>query len=392
MEPVFTLTVDGPTDSLVYTSIPLPLGTATPISTPTRKATQAEESENCWPIVDDFRDGKVPNERLVVRQQKDDFYLDFPSGEKEKFADEIADWGDLLPSPDGLWLAGVRYRTKELVIANNKGVILKKIPFRQDWGGLSGWINDHTLILDEDVTEARKYLFALDPFTMADKILKPQYPDINFVMTWPWGGFGLTIYDPTITLVVYPKLSAEGSSLVLWDLTKNGPLTELIDPKGVATFLQPNWDRTGSKFFFPGLLSNPLTVVYRDGTTWHSDIDLSNEYGSIIQDHDWSPDGRYIVFWITKKRPSETEILMIWDTKEDVVFDTCLTDFTEDYHDPNWSLDSKYIAIQTRKPGDEHPESTNQWDILVVDIQDKVAVKVGENMVPTGWLKSEIEQ
>ena len=234
-------------------------------------------------------------------------------------------------------------------------------------------------------------LFAVNPFTQEVKELPHLFPDIDKIRVQPWDHSGLTIYDPTLQLVVYPELSSDGNVIVLWDLGKSAPVLRLQDPR-LNPNPMPRWSEDGEKFVFTGLNDHPLTLIYRDGRIMNSEINLDDDIIPMDDLTSWSPDGRYLAFWVESRGNRSGLRLMIWDTSVDRVIDTCIPsdDFIREigYDNlPLWSPDGKYLAVKTlRAVHQEQSLEVSEWDVEVIDFNNKLTVKVAENSIPLGWM------
>jgi hypothetical protein len=122
---------------------------------------------------------------------------------------------------------------RNLLITDAENHIRKTIPWDKKWAELVAWLDDQHLVSllfqdnpTENPTPKPFTLLALNPFTGEEQILCPDYPDILSTPPIPyWDGWGVTVYDPSLSRVVYPQ-EGEGTAqspinYVLWDITKN---------------------------------------------------------------------------------------------------------------------------------------------------------------------------
>jgi Tol biopolymer transport system component len=319
--------------------------------------------------------------------------MDFSKGEEIAFPGDGTKLIDVRISPDGRWLTGESLELKALYVVDATGKTYKKIPYQAGWGTISHWINDSTIIIQENGNYPLNTLFAINPFTQEVRELPHLFPDIDKIRSQPWDYSGLTIYDPTLQLVVYPELSSDGNVIVLWDLGKNDPVVRLLDPE-LNPNPMPRWSQDGEKFVFTGLNDHPLTLIYRDGRIKNSEINLDDDFVPLIDLTSWSPDGRYLAFWIEPRDDHDRSglHLMVWDTRVDRVIDTCIPSdvyIREIGYDnlPLWSPDGKYLAVKTlREVHQEQGIEVSEWDVEVIDFQNELTVKVAKNSIPLGWL------
>lgn len=378
-----------PSKTATITQTPLPTITLRPTATPWPKSLLGTD---CWSIQESFPNGNLPSYRLVLvpdNPKSLTYLMDFQERKNFPFPEEGEKLINVRVSPDGKWLAGKEIEARELYVIDSVGKTFTKVPYQAGWGTVSQWINDSTILIQEDDNYPLNTLFAVNPFTRTVSELPHLFPDIDIIRVHPWDYSGLTIYDPKLQLVVYPELSSDGNVIVLWDLSKNAPVFRLKDPR-----LNPNpipkWSQDGEKFVFTGLHDHPLTLIYKDGSTKHSEIKLQDKYSSIIDLTSWSPDGKKLAFWLKPKNGTNDLHLMIWDTLADNIVDTCIpSDNIPEYigypNLPVWSLDGKYLAVKSVRPGDQNKNQIDEWNVLLVDLDRKLAGKIAENAIPLGW-------
>jgi Tol biopolymer transport system component len=226
-----------------------------------------------------------------------------------------------------------------------------------------------------------------------------------------WGGAKTTSYDPSLTRVVYPSgiisdyRGKGGLGYTLYDLVNKVKLVEFVTGDFSIT---PIWAPDGSKFIInsggylhlgPPIdhVNGEFYVVTRDGKQV---IQVSNLNGGMADGtkephyysnvYSWSPDGRYLAFWLqTYINDTLNATLAILDTFSGEVTDNCVS---SGYHVaggkwvlssgfmPVWSADGKSIvtAANTKESGD--------YQALVIDLEGGYAVKIGEDMFPISWI------
>ena len=294
----------------------------------------------------------------------------------------------------------------KLVIATAEGQVQKAILWEQGWVGITGWLDDERLIInmaghdpDESTRKKADTLLMLDLFTGQRRILRPDFPQIYD--TYPvleWEGWSETVYDPTLTRVVYP-----GPGYVLWDLEVGHALATLVS----NLLHPPRWSPDGAQFVVaadPTLgeesLAFELFSVSRDGQTitqlthlkaYDSDADM---WG-----YSWSPDGRQLAFWLsTDSRSaghpdtSTPRRLAVLDLVTQDVTDYCLPldeygelgtipIFWEGLPSPLWSPNGQQLIVESRYDRDASR-------VILVDLVQGFAAQVAENMQPVGWIKA----
>lgn len=115
-----------------------------------------------------------------------------------------------------------------------------------------------------------------------------------------------------------------------------------------------------------------------------------------IEDYSWSPDGNHIAFWLrtatststTAQNPFELAVL---DLTTNVITNYCVAGTStieyEMYTDPVniiWSPDGTQLLIV--RYSDDQKKNTDE---IIVDLTNKTAYKVAENMQPIGWMTKE---
>jgi Tol biopolymer transport system component len=208
-----------------------------------------------------------------------------------------------------------------------------------------------------------------------------------------WAGWGETAYDPTLTRVIYlGNETPQGIPYILWDMQKHSALATLY----TTSFPIPRWSPDGTHFAVASsLLGNQtgfeLYLMDRDGRQITPLTNFSAFYGGLdeIGDLSWSPDGRYIAFWLSIASAKQTpEHLAILDTTTDQVTDYCVPGTSEtsrasDSHDVSivWSPNSQQLAVRYQ-PDYQTSRTT------LVDISRSYAFQISDNLEPVGWLAS----
>ncbi len=210
-------------------------------------------------------------------------------------------------SPDGSWLGyitGSRSTGYRLMISRVNGPpITINIPM--EYMDLMGWLdNEHLVLVRYQEETYLDPLIVLNPFTGQQVELLPDYPDIDFLNGTVWWDTSRTVYDPTLTLVVYPRSGFNHDDITLWDIPNNQPLASVPGYVGYGEL--PEWSPDGeyvsiigqSPAALPDGYDLELYLVSRAGVVTQA-TNLSQYYTDIfIQTRNWSPDGRYIAYWL----------------------------------------------------------------------------------------------
>jgi Tol biopolymer transport system component len=349
----------------------------------------------------------------------DVFLLDMATGAKTKLAKQNESLADFAISPDRKRMAYERVRFDKprgtiiddhLVIATADGQVQKTIPWEKGWVGIPGWLDDERLVInmagrDPDESTANKpaTFLMLNPFTGERRILRPDFPDIY--AEYPvidWERWSETVYDPTLTRVVY--LSSR-DAYVLWDLESNRALATLS-----SQFLHPpRWSPDGTQFV---VAANPdqqydigfeLFSISRDGQQITPLTNLRAYSPADMWSYSWSPDGSRLAFWLSTDPQSvalgwndyTTQRLAVLDLTAQTVTDYCipLDEYTGDpllgtipffasgVTSPIWSPNGQQLIVESRYAQDASR-------VILVDVVQGFAVQIAENMMPAGWMKS----
>lgn len=323
-------------------------------------------------------------------------------------------------SPDREKVAYIRTRFDQpggkadlhLVIAAANGQPQKAIPLEKGWGGIPGWLDDQRLIIniagkDPDESTAKKpaTLLMLNPFTGERRILRPDFPGIY--VEYPvffWEGWSETMYDPTLTRVVYPS-SRDG--YVLWDLQSQRALVNF------RSFIShpPRWSPDGTQFVVaadPDLAQHhagpgfELFSVSRDGKAITQLTNLKAYYPATdMWGYSWSPNGSHLAFWLSTNpnamaigvEDHATERLAVLDLTTQEVTEYCIPldkyggtfggipFFASGMTSPIWSPNGQQFIVESRYA----PDASR---VILVDLAQGFAAQIADTMMPAGWMKS----
>jgi Tol biopolymer transport system component len=235
-------------------------------------------------------------------------------------------------------------------------------------------------------------MVVVNPFTHEQKRFPSDYPDIDQAdAASRWDNRGITLYDPTLTRVVYAsfiKHDYRGESeqgYVLWDLVQHRNVIEIANGNFKWS---PHWSPDGSRFVIMGMDMDFLAVT-RDGqvtrlTYFNPDPNQKRTISSEI--YDWSPDGRSLAFWLeTMQDQHLSTTLAILDLITGEVTDTCISAGNTLYplpsvFNPGWSPDRKALVVIVGQ------QDEGKFDELLVDLDGQLAYKIGNDLFPVGWL------
>ncbi len=314
---------------------------------------------------------------------------------------------DSAVSPNRKWLA---YRdmnssgdVSRLVIISADGQPHYTKSWDPSWYLIAAWLgDDHLLISRQRGSDLYDSLVVLEPFTGKIKELVPNYPGMFYPSFGPdWGGFSRskTVYDPTLSYVVYPGRTDEGVDLLfLWNMKAQRVAGVLTGTVSVS--VTPLWSPNGKLVIVtgpPALTSSSSKTesaqkeffsISLDGTVERL-TDLADTYSEVkFGPYAWSPDGRYIAFRLEAQpnsypdlyptiKPKEPGRLAILDTVNREVTDYCLP--ARSLEPPVWSPDGRQLVL-------EDYNKLNGSDVYFVDLAKDLAVRIVNQFIPTGWM------
>lgn len=185
-----------------------------------------------------------------------------------------------------------------------------------------------------------------------------------------------------IRMIARRSLPEEPPSIVLWDLPSRREIQRFyIDQESVLRVLMrvsPNGEQiavSGSLDFFYDALFHDIFLTDWDGNVKQlTSFRNSGLTQSLIEQFQWSPDGRYLAFWLN-------ESLAVYDAVSQVVTDYCIRSSYSMSFSPHWSPNSHQIVFNGY---DDQPGS---GPIIVVDVHNDSAIEIQENnYFVIGWM------
>ncbi len=315
-------------------------------------------------------------------------------------------------SPDHEKYAVVDAVDNLVKVYSNNGQLIKTFSQSESTFVIDRWLDNERIALvvwqPRDGVNYLKYpkdQVVINISTDQKNVLASDYPDIDKVQgMMSWGGGSTTSYDASLTRVVYPSaiesdyLRNSGKGYILYDVVNNVKLLEFVT--GDFT-VGPKWAPDGSKF----IINSPqgdgeFYMVTRDGVVAqisHMNVGMTDGSSKTHYSSDsfsWSPDGRFLAFWLeVYSNSSLTAKLAILDTYSGEVTDTCIsagimelgTPDLPYYYAPLWSTDGKsLITVSNWKEG-------GNYQTILVDLDDEYAAIIGEDLFPIGWLLEMVE-
>jgi hypothetical protein len=247
-------------------------------------------------------------------------------------------------SPVGSMYAVYDATDRKVKFFSADGQRLRTLPPGEYPYGIDHWLNNEWIALTiiepwgENYTKYPMDQVIYNPLTSEKKLmLSEQYPDIDQANArMRWEGGSTTKYDPLVTRVVYSAvinrdyLGRSGIGYVLWDLENQVKLVEIVTGYSSVT---PKWAPVGSRFVINDDYGDgEFYEVTRDGVVTqisHLNSDLAagsagRRYFSDL--FSWSPDGRYLAFWLESVQNSPIQATFaLLDTVTGQVSDTCIS-------------------------------------------------------------------
>lgn len=309
-------------------------------------------------------------------------------------------------SPNRLWIAYQKTRTEahqlienQLIIESADGQTQINIPWEEGegwmWQTIPTWLDNERLLIripdvdtDDNISWAKASFLILNPFTGDRQIFRAEYPDMYDTQWMPhWGNWGLTVFDPTLTRVVYlSKEEALQYAYRLWDLQKD----QLVTSWSTVSFPLPQWSPDGSRLVVarldPSSAENnyQLIQVSRDGQIEKLPNIEPYEPGAFEPgEYSWSPDGQLLALWMYPPN-SAIPVLGVMDLVSGETTNYCISRYRSSEDGgaiaPLWSLDGTQLIVASQG------STEGTFSTLLVDIKRGFAAKIAENMEPVGWM------
>lgn len=347
----------------------------------------------CLDITTNIPEDAILTGKLML-SGKQPYYYDFGDRRLHAIPDNR---GDFAVSPDGKWLAYYEISNDSptgmwLTVENAEGQ-KKRLPLQKEWFWGAGlkWLDDQRLVynvLDRNKPIPALYPVAvINPFSGEVQEIASDYPGYPP----PWGMEGTldffyssVVYDPTLDLVVYPEVSADGVFVTLWDRHSQKAIAKL-EELGIF-YHYPLWLPDENQFVVPVIhqgLVNEWFSINRTG-----EIHQLTHFGDYFTQADIelasiSPNGRYLAFWMSVSPSKYTDYnLAVLDFETQQVINYCIPGSSEKFAgEPVWSPDSRYIALM-----DFFDKETSDSHVILVDPFEGWATRFVENLTPHGWM------
>ncbi len=287
--------------------------------------------------------------------------------------------------------------TTDVIVLAPQGREETRFSLPDDWT-LFDWLNNEQLLVRQlrDLGE-NIGLVAINPFTGERQFLPYEFPNI-YTREAPIRKGAWTIFDPTISFVIYSERLGEHSETILWNTKTNEEITRFSRSDWAK------WSPDGRRLVVvieerPELFHrhHEIKLVYPTGEVVRVTNFRENFGDAWIDLPTWSPDGRYITFWLRTDLQSENADLAVLDLQTDSVDLYCLgiepfprsiataiqeySRFQAESAPPVWSPDGKYILVEDKKNGEDSIT-------YLVDTQNHSIIQVAKGARPAGWLVS----
>lgn len=284
-------------------------------------------------------------------------------------------------SPDGQWLF---YGRKE---APGDSLTIE---------GFS-WLKDTPLTTEIDIIPRDKSTWTswLDNerqvfhFYLENPIVVNMFNGETETININYPGFHLdeTGYSPLFSrdlnrMIAYRNIPDEPPSIVLWDLQSKSEVQRLYITPEVAHRNLVQVSPNGNQIAVSGALDYFFDDLFLDIflTDWDGNLEQLTTFrdseltASLIEQMQWSPDGRYLAFWLN-------ESLAVYDTVTRAVTDYCIRSSNSMSFSPHWSPNSQQIVFNGYVP------PPGSGPIIVVDIVNGLATEIQENgYFVVGWM------
>jgi WD40 repeat protein len=388
----------SPTPTTVPTVRPQHTTTPTPTSLPDTFRRRCAQNAIEMPPANEIA-GRLALE--AGSPDEEDHLLVLPSMERITLSIGV----NMAVSPSGRYMVYSRWDPYREVIINSNG--LREASFPDPSGILTPveWLDDKHIVMNRKTPVGIGQLYTLDPV-----IINPfagtlqnfgfEFPDLfrTSIPERPWDT-DISI-NPLMTHIVYLALD-EGYSPVLWDIAGHTEVARLRWGNYVFGASTPSWSPDGtrvatvswakappSSFSLPP--SNPdaqereiygleIFAMGLDGSVTRMTTLWPHEYVWDIGGLSWSPDGRTIAFWLRSGTDqSQERRLATLDVATGIVTDLCTTIGHDILIAPQWSPDSRWLALNWY----DHP----RLKLYVLNPSHGLLVEIPEVVWLGGWM------
>jgi hypothetical protein len=275
------------------------------------------------------------------------------------------------------YVNGEKWEKLNIWVVDAKGSLIASKPIGLDILN-NGWRwldNERIQILfGKAAQDGTVYIYS--PFVQKGEDVANNFP--NFYKDYSFRESNwLVEYNSDMNWVVYLGYMGDvGIGPIFWDITAQKKIWQ--GSGFLATINQPVWSPTDNQIAL--VFEKRLHIVNRDGSVKSPPIFNENDE---VTRFEWSPNGRYISFWVVRNRDIKANI-MLYDTQTDQIVDYCVASFARSKFIV-WSPDSSQFV--TGVEAEKADLSLDEFSLLV-DIEKNVGYRISKEMQPIEWMNS----
>lgn len=394
--------------------------TLTPTINPTTTSSPAPtQTVVVTPTPDPAQEVLGSEMRYVQKRQKEDFsgfantfllisetgsydedyvMFDFRDMRRHNLFEDLPNAGFANVSPDQKHIFALDCGFKDLTCAyilGEAGKTLKLIKenSKNDHWQLTRWLDNEHVLSWTDLPSTPLVVF--NPFTGEE-----SNPPVHFPNTflYPIQTSAITINSSLKTAIYFTKVGKD--RLVMWDMDKKSVIIEFpssYEDGEIGAWWEDGWSPDQNKFLVISAgeqsdnAKKELYLLKTDGT-----VQQLTHFGdyyptTYIISPAWSPDGRYVAFWLKTSTQPDTDYydmkshLMLLEMASGKIFNLCMDygrgkpPYSGGERIPAWSLDSQTIAV-----------SVDNRTIAFIDLKANTVQSISKNMefeFPIAWIQ-----
>jgi hypothetical protein len=234
------------------------------------------------------------------------------------------------------WIATSGTKEIPAIIVTNGVDVFSYPDWKNDWQSLDGWLDESTVILrryagtslpdPEQFPSMRSDVTILfNPFTGEKIVSGDNYPNLSSLASWP------PAYSPSRRYILYAGSGEAHSSLVVFDRSKNIPISQVKIQADQTVPLQPLWiSETEFLYIVQDSESDAEEWFYADlSGKEYPFSDLHHHFIkpiiSSVLSPTFSPNHAFLSFWLTDSVEENIYKLLFLDFRQRKIYDFCLT-------------------------------------------------------------------
>jgi len=338
----------------------------------------------------------------IVKNGFDAMLLDTRTKEKRTLGEV---YSNLAISPDHRQLAYIDINANQIIISDATGD-RHAIPIIGNWRRVLQWLKSNKLLIEDFRTlEGEKFIpsstITLDLGNGEYQEYIPDYPGILSYsfngLHWQEYSTTLAVYDSSLAYVIYPAVSGNETPIILWNLEEKKEVVRIHtegywggaprwNPEETIFVVSapPQYIDVNGNVFFNGSEitsvdgSNELFLVNHNGVISRL-THVALDQAAVQQNYSWSPDGTSIAFWSKVGNSNSEWELAIVDVSTGEITNLCIHNQDDALTNIVWSPDGRRLAVNV-------PNEKLSTDILLIDLDKKIATKFFTDAQATGWL------